>query len=154
MLQVVILTNRNKKHTHSVHNHIPSFRKWLAKESETLFTSNRKSFVLTLMLRFLHTVYSKNRMKPQGALLHRGSKKRWKMWIHDGQSWHSNCKKIYVLYMIPNKNWTGYFGNSIRKNWPASTGSPHWTMMKTMMFNVLQSSLVLLPLSSCNVATL
>ena len=23
---------------------------------------------------------------------------------HDGQSWHNSCKRIYVLYMTPNKN--------------------------------------------------
>ena len=23
---------------------------------------------------------------------------------HDGQLWHNNCKRIYVLHMIPNKN--------------------------------------------------
>ena len=51
------------KETHSVHNHKPNFRKQLTKEQETLFTSNRKSFAFNLMLTFLHTVYSKNRME-------------------------------------------------------------------------------------------
>ena len=44
---------------------------------------------------------------------------------HDGQSWYSNYKRICFVH-DPKQQWKGYFCNSLRKNWPASTSSPLW----------------------------
>ena len=59
---------------------------------------------LTLCSHFCILSIVKIGSKPEDAMLLRGSKKILKCGSHDGQFWHSNCKRIYVLYMTPNKN--------------------------------------------------
>ena len=57
------------------------------------------------MLTFLHTVISKNMMDSLRMLCCWEEARRYKKCgSHDGQLWHNSCKRIYVLYMSPNKN--------------------------------------------------
>ena len=85
------------KQTHSVHSHIPSL--WNRKLS-LLQTEN--NLPLTLCSHFCTLPIVKIEWKPVDAI--EEARRYRKCRSHDGQLLHSNCKRIYAMYMTPNKN--------------------------------------------------
>ena len=82
------------------------------------------------MLTLLHTVYSKIRMEAWGCYAAFEQPRRYKKCkSHDGQLWHSNCKRIYILSMTPNKNRKGYFLERLKKKL-TKTSFLHWPTRK------------------------
>ena len=82
------------------------------------------------MLTLLHTVYSKIRMEAWGCYAAFEEPRRYKKCkSHDGQSWHSNCKRIYILSMTPDKNRKGCFLECLKKKL-TKTSFPHWPTTK------------------------
>ena len=82
------------------------------------------------MLTLLHTVYSKIRMEAWGCYAAFEQPRRYKKCkSHDGQLWHSNCKRIYILSMTPNKNRKGYFLERLKKKL-TKTSFLHWPTTK------------------------